>query len=182
MFYPELKGPALDAYRQMVKKLKATASKELGVSEDELVTRSLRPADIGQNASTPDHYVGLTALTWTNIINAQTIADNRFVGICGVSVGSGSTAIPTLGAGADVRNLSSAVDQIRITRKGSVARYWQVKPLVHWAHGTGWVDDPVTVDQNTTITVEGLSRLASSIAGFDLLGVVVEKRGLLINP
>lgn len=182
MFYPELKGPALDAYRQMVAKLKDKAMQELALGPEDIVTRDLRPADIGGDASTPDYRVGLTALTWTTIVNAASIADGRFVGINGVSMTTNSTAIPTLGAGGDATNIVPNVEQLRITRKGSVARYWNLKPIGGFENLTGWADDPITIDQNTTITVEGLSRLASSITGFSLIGAVVEKRGILINP
>lgn len=177
-FYPTLEGPAMEAYRGMVSALKAKARTELNLTDADIVLRDLRPADLGEDSSTPDYNVGLTVLTWTAIVSNVTIADNRFVGINGVYQYMSGTS----GAGAVVPNVPT-VEQIRITRKGSVARYWQVKPIADWEHKTGWVDDPIIVDQNTTITIEGLARNASSIAGkFDLIGAVVEKRGLLINP
>ncbi|MCD6138673.1 MAG: hypothetical protein J7J91_08955 [Deltaproteobacteria bacterium] len=177
-WYPELKGPALDAYRKMVKMLKERAMRELNLSESEIVVRDLRPADLGQDSSTPDYNVGLTALTWTPIVNNVTISDNRFIGINGFMIKHSSTA----GAGS-VEVDVPVVEQIRITRKGTTARYWQVKQIGYFENNVGYCDDPVTVDQNTTITIEGLARTASSLAGkFDILGVVVEKKGILVSP
>lgn len=183
-FYPALEGPALDAYRKMVTNLKARAQKELNLTEDEIVVRQLRPADLyAGDASTPDYNIGLTTTTWTNIVNAQTIADNRFVGINGFMVRNSGTA-PVLGAGIlAITAWTPAVEQVRITRKGSVARYYVVKAIPVFESQIGYTDEPVTIDQNTTVTIEGLARLGSSISTtFDILGAVVEKKGLLINP
>jgi len=180
-FYPTLEGPALDAYRRMVADLKAKAMKELGLREDELVVRQLRPADLGAAVTVPDYPVGLTAVTWTNIVSAQTIADNRFVGINGFMVRNQGTAVAL--PGNNLIPYAPAVEQVRITRKGSVARYFVVKYIPEWESQTGYTDEPVTVDQNTTVTIEGLATTASSIATtFDIIGAVVEKKGLLINP
>lgn len=186
MFYPELKGPALDAYREMVRTLKAKAMKEMALGPEDIVTRPLRPADLEQDTSTPDYAVGLTALTWTTIVNDVTIDDNRFVGINGFYVvNSGTAALNNenvVNMGQSYPN-SPTIEQIRVTRKGSVARYWQVKPIANWEGHTGYCDDPIILDQNTTCKIEGLSRYASSLLGrFDIIGAVVEKRGLLINP
>lgn len=173
-WYPELKGPALDAYRQMVANLYARAQKELGLSPDDLVIRDLRPEDIG--ASSADFRVGTANADWATLIDNKTIGDNRFVGIYGVVLADTG--------GTDAFGLPNEppISQIRITRKGSMARYWNVKPVWAFQSKVGYTDDPVTVDQNTTITVEAWSRTASSLEGFTLLGVVVEKKGLLINP
>lgn len=171
-WYPTLEGPALDAYRKMVSSLVAKASTELNLGMDELVVRDLRPEDIG--ASSADFYWGLDAAAWSTPISAQTIADNRFVGINGVAL-FGYRDQTSVGG-------SAVVSQIRVTRKGSVARYWVTKPVNSFENKVGYCDDPVTVDQNTTITVELWSRLAATVSNFTLLGAVVEKRGILISP
>jgi len=173
-WYPDLKGPALDAYKKMVQTLFAKAERELGLTRDQLVLRDLRPEDIG--ASSADFYVGTKATSFYALIDNQTIADNRFVGINGI-------VLPNT-ASTDAFGLESEppISQIKITRKGSVARYWNVKPVWAFESRVGYTDDPVTIDQNTTITVEAWARTASSLSGFTLLGAVVEKRGLLISP
>ena len=170
MFYPKLEGPALEAYRMTREKVKSTCMKQLGLSEDEVVIRPLRPEDYG--ASSIDAYMGITAAGWESVISAQTIDDNRFIGICGFY--SGSTSGSSEG---DV-----PISQIRITRKGSVTRYWPVKEIQGWEEKIGYADDPITVDQNTTITLDVWGRTASSISNIGLVGVVAESRGLLVNP
>jgi len=176
-FYPELNGPALDAHRKMIDSLKARAMKELNLGPDEIVVRPLRPADLGDSSSSPDYGFGMTALTWSNIVNNQTIADCRYIGINGIHMFANNAST------AATRDGVPPVSQIRITRKGSMSRYWPVHPISHFQHSTGWADDPIMVDQNTSITIEGLARNAASLTDvFDLLGVVVEKRGMLINP
>ena len=83
-FYEKLEGAALDAYVQMVRKLRETAASELKLPEEELVFRPLRPEDLGLTTPEWTFNVASTA-TWNKIIDAKTIADNRFVGINGIS-------------------------------------------------------------------------------------------------
>jgi hypothetical protein len=173
-WYPKLEGPALDAYRRMASELMAKAARELNLGPDGLILRELRPEDIG--ASSADFYTGVGATTWTDIISSQTIADNRFVGINGIMLQD------TPGTSAFGLEVEPAISQVKITRKGSVTRYWVVKPVWAFESRVGYCDDPITVDQNTTLTVSAWARTASSLKGFTLLGAVVEKRGLLINP
>lgn len=173
-WYPTLQGPALDAYRKMIAKLKAKATKELNLSETEVVVRDLRPEDLG--ASSADFYVGTKATDWLELVSNQTIGDNRFVGINGIQI-QDTTSTNDLGV-----ELEPAISQIKITRKGSVAAYWVVKPVWSFESRVGYTDNPITIDQNTTVTIEAWARTASSLKGFTLLGAVVEKRGLLISP
>ena len=174
MIYPELEGSALEAFRQMLASLKSKAMKELRLPEDQIVVRDLRPEDYG--AASADLYCGILETAWGNIINAQTIGDNRFIGINGFFMAS------TCAAAAGTIGPSPAVTQIRVTRKGSVTRYWYVQPIVGFEGKTGWFDDPFTADQNTTITIESWNRIGGSIGAIGFLGAVVEKRGVLINP
>jgi len=173
-WYPKLEGPALEAYKRMVDTLRTRAMKELNLSADDIVLRDLRPEDIG--ASSADFYVGTKAADWYSIIDSQTISDGRFVGINGVVLADTG--------GTDAFGLANEppISQIKITRKGSVTRYWNVKPVWAFEGKVGYCDDPITVDQNTTITVEVWARSASSLEGFTLLGAVAEKRGILISP
>jgi hypothetical protein len=100
------------------------------------------------------------------IINAATIADNRFVGI------NGFCHNPT----------TKLLTQLTITRRGGVARIWNIEAVQHQESKLFFVDDPIVIDQNTTITVVGYNSSASTNAAYPLqfLGAVVEKRGLLI--
>jgi len=172
MIYPKLKGPALEAYRQMVSTLKQKAMKELGLPESEIVIRSLRPDDLGGKASlsTLDFNFGSNSVTWDAVVNGRTIADNRFVGINGFFF-SGT-------AGGEM----TAWSQVKVTKMGAVSRYWNVAPVEFWEDSTCYFDDPITVDQNTTVTVETWTRDTGSHFNWGLIGAVAEKRGLLINP
>jgi hypothetical protein len=176
--YPEFAGPALQAHREAVQEMKRRATRELNVGEDQIVVRDLLPQDLGGSASTPDFYCNVKALGFGDIlakvndaIGAQTVGDNRWLAIEGVAL-NGTVTI----------NTEPPVQQLRITRKGSVARYWTIGPVALFEHAAGWADDPVIVDQNTTVQVEALARTAGTTSALRLLGTVVEKRGLLINP
>jgi len=180
-WYPTLTGPALDAYRKMVASLVAKAQKETGLSlaAGELVVRELRPEDLG--ASSADFYVGTKATDWYALIDSKTIEDNRWVGINGVYMGGATAGTMETAVGNESAVLPQ-VSQIKIERMGSVARYWVVEPIQSFENFTGWCDDPITIDQNTTVTISAWARTASSLQKFKLLGAVVEKKGILISP
>jgi hypothetical protein len=172
MIYPKLKGPALEAYRQMVSKLKQKAVQELGLPESEIIIRQLRPDDLGGKASlsTQDFNFGRASAGWDTIVNGQTIADNRFIGVNGFFFTGTHTGEAT------------GCSQIKVTKMGAVTRYWNVGPVEFWEDKIGYFDDPVVVDQNTTVTVETWTRDSGSQFNWGLVGAVAEKRGLLINP
>ena len=168
--YPELKGNALRAYESMVNKLRQKAMSELKLSASEVVVRPLRPLDI--NATVTDWYItnnGISSSAYAALTNIDgaTIANSRFVGINGIFNQTGA----------------SSLHAVRITREGAVAREWAVDTIPAWKHQAAWVDDPVTLDRNTTVTIAGWHGIASTLANtFGFLGAVAEKRGLLINP
>ena len=166
-FYTELAGNALLAWKQGSDKIKSKAAGELGLTTDGLIVRQLRPEDLG--SARPWHQVDFAATnTWTDFasISTDTIADNRFCYVGGFYHNEGA----------------GELNQVRITREQSTTRYWVVTPLRGFRHHTGWADDGWTVDQNTIITISGICQSASTIVEIDFLGLVAEKRGLLINP
>lgn len=168
MFYPELKGNALEAYNTMVTNLRSRARAELKLSDSGIVVRPLRPEDLG--LSNGEWYLNMDASSgsvWnTSDIDAKTVADNRFIGINGVFDNNGGD-----------------VCAVRITREGATAREWDVIDIHNKKHKCGYVDDPVTIDQNTTVTVSLYLGAASTLNNtFGLIGAIAEKRGLLINP
>lgn len=167
-FYQELKGVALDAYNKMVSVLMSKAGKELSLGKPDLILRSLRPEDIVPTTTGCWCFAPTTTLGWNTLINANTIADNRFVGINGVSDG---TAAPLL-------------SQVRITRAASVAVIWNIQELQTNVDNRMYVDDPFTIDQNTSLTIEAWNCTTTTASCYNLvfLGAVVEKRGLLVNP
>ena len=168
-FYEKLEGAALDAYVKMVRLLKEKAMMELKLPETELVFRPLRPDDLG---ITGKWTWDVASTAWTTIRSAYTIADNTFVGINGVCYPverwTGDTA--------------KAISQLRITREASVAREWNIQGIPHLESQTVFVDDPITVDQNTSIKIEAYGISTNSTDPLILHGAVVERRGLVISP
>lgn len=176
-WYDKLDGVALDAYKKMVNSLKDRAMKELNLSEDQIVVRQLRPQDLGVGSNTAHYNAAITANTWSTIVDT-TIGDNKFVGIYGFVIRTGST-----NAAGELVPTKPVLEQVRITREGSIARYYNVKPINFFQCGIGYTDEPITVSQNTSIKIEGFSATSSTLSGnFDILGVVVEKKGMTIYP
>lgn len=183
MWYKDLEGPALEAYRNMVAELKRRAMQELNLPADDIVVRPLRPNDcVNLNSgATSDWFIGQTAVTWEPVVNGKTVADNVFIGINGIYVGTSTVAAVIVTPKGNQRQ-SAILSQVRVTAKGNLKRYWYVEPINNWENVTGWCDDPVIADQNTVLTVETWGRVASSLNNWGLIGAVAEKRGLLINP
>lgn len=169
-FYTELKGPALEAYHRMKEVLIDKAMKELNLPRSMLIIRQLRSPDMtGSDISATDEqfrygFNGGNSAFSTITNSTNTIADNRFIGINAVF------------------NNEAITDalQVRIDREGTTTRFWQTKPIRHYRNIMGWVDDPVTVDQNTVLTVQAYSQTATTTTDFGFMGVVVEKKGLLV--
>ncbi len=164
MLYPQFKGVPFIAYDVLVKKLKKQAKEEMGLPESEIVVRSLRPEDIG--FTNPIFASTTSADTWTNSVNTYTIADNRYVGIHGVVFDADENTVVAL----------------RITREGKTARIWAIQQVSGFEDKAGYADDPITIEQNTQITIEEYGLATTKTNEICLLGVVVERRGLLINP
>lgn len=162
-YYEKLEGAALQAYREMVRTLKEKAMKELKLSEGELITRMLRSDDIG--ASVASSTFNVSAAGWNTIIDSKTVADNRFVGINGVLVAESGTSV---------------VSQLRITKMGDIKRYWVIQDVNFLESPVVYFDDPITVDQNTTIKVEAYGMATDSEWRCNFIGAVVEKKGLLV--
>lgn len=165
MFYPELVGTAQAAYLRLVKELKIKASAELGVPENELIVRNMRPEDL-EFANSEWYFTPNSAGAWNTLVSSTIIDDNRFVGIYGI------------------HNNEAAAEacQLRIQRMGSYVRYWNVQQIKSFESKVGFVDDPFTVDQNTSITIDLWVRSASTLTDLSFIGVTVEKEGMVINP
>ena len=76
------------------------------------------------------------------------------------------------------------IHSVKITRAGSVARWWNTQRVAIQENNELFVDDPIIVEQNQQITIEGYNGLTSTdpTHEFGFIGCVVEKRGLVINP
>jgi len=163
-YYFKLEGPALAALTALTREVKKVAMTQLKVSEDEIVTRPLRPEDVG--LSTPVWTFNISSANAWNTLISHTIASDRFVGINGVLYQVSGTAVIT---------------QLRVTRAGQKKRYWQIQGVEYTENQTMFFDDPIIVEQNTPITVEGYATATSSAETLCFLGVVAERKGILIQ-
>jgi len=166
-FYQDLRGRPLDAFGKTEDKLLAKASAQLGLSREDIIIRPLMAEDLDSSLSSFNFSVTTTSGSNT-LINAQTIADNKFISINGICYPESSPLI----------------DYVKITRSGSVARLWPIEHIPAQDDNTMWADDPITVDQNTTITIEGYNDTTSTNSTENLIfiGLVAEKRGMNLNP
>lgn len=163
--YFKLEGPALEAYRQMVKDLKEKAMREMKLPESEIIVRSLRPEDL--ELSTPEWTFNIaSSAAWNTMVNNQTIDSNRFVGICGVLIAESG---------------ESAVSQIKITRMGQDKRFWQIQGINYLEDAVVFFDDPIIVDQDTPLTISGYGVSTDSAFKCIFIGAVAEKKGLLVQ-
>ena len=162
MLYPKLEGPPLEAYNASVQIIKARAIKELNLPPDQIIVRPMRPDDLGLTAEW--NWNTGTSNDTATYINAATVADNRFMAIYGVADPLGY------------------VSQLKINRGGSDARIWNIQAINNFTNNIGYMDDPVTLDQNTQVTITGFATTDNSAYKLILVGVVAERRGIVINP
>lgn len=173
MFFPELKGTSLQAYVTLVNDLTKKAAKELyninwnpGYPVPSgLVRRNLRPEDL-EFTNSEWRLTLSSGSAWNAVVSSAVIDDNRFIGIYGVH---NNEAI-------------DEVAEVKITKMGKDARYWNVQPIASFENKIGYADDPITVDQNTAITISLWGDKATTLTDFSFVGVTVEKAGLVINP
>ncbi|MCD6240466.1 hypothetical protein J7K27_02935 [Candidatus Bathyarchaeota archaeon] len=163
-YYFKLEGPALAALTAVTKEIKRIATAQLKVSEDEIVTRPLRPEDLG--LSNPVWTFNISSANAWNTLISHTIPSDRFISINGILYQVSGTAVLT---------------QLRITRAGQKKRYWQIQGAEYTENQTMFFDDPVIVEQNTPITIEGYATATSSDEKLCFLGVVAERKGILIQ-
>lgn len=162
--YLKLEGPPLDAQKKMIENLKRRAMKMLNLPASEIVMRALRPTDL--DLSTPEWSFNITSGQWNTMVNI-TVADNRFIGINGIVY---------------LETSSQSISELKITRMGKVAKYLNIEGIILCENPYQFIDDPVIVDQNTNITIEGYGIGTNATEKMGFLGAVAEKRGLLINP
>lgn len=163
--YPQLIGGALEAWRETRKVLLAKARSELGLADKDLVVRLLTPEDLGL-ATTDQWAFTKTSTGIGTLISSTVIGDNQFVSINGISLPA-----------------SSPLNQINITRRGRLARRWNVQYCNQQDDRTEFFSDPITIDQNQSFTITadtGSSTLTSAEIVFH--GLVVEKDGLKVSP
>ena len=165
--YHELKGVPLDAYNKCCNEILRRAQEQLGLPREEIILRDLISDDLGKTGKWWFAVTGTSG--WNTLVNTYTVADNRFICISGIFNEESTAAV---------------VHTIRITRAGSVARWWNVQRVGMQDDQELHVDDPIIVDQNQAITVEGYNALTTTATTEEIgfIGCVAEKRGLVINP
>jgi len=160
-YFYYFRGVPLSVYNSLVTELKRRAMWEL--AEKDIVIRPLRPEDLG--LATPEWTFNIVTTTWNVMINT-TIADLTWVGIYGV-----------LYAVLDTQ----AVSQLEVISMGNNERYWQIQGCGFTENSSFFFDDPVMIDQNTNITINGYGVVNGAAEKICFLGVVVEKGGILIQ-
>ena len=169
MFYPKLEGVPLEAHRATVNKLKELAKTELKLGDEGIVTRGLRPEDLGLTGRWS--FVVTSTSGYHTMVNASTIANTRFISLEGVFYPKSSPQLIT---------------QLEINRAGSIVRYWNIQGVNFLQDNMIFFDDPVTLGQNQPITIRGYNPTTSTNAAASpeevvLIGTVVEKKGLTVN-
>ncbi len=159
MSYTELKGEALDMYRVGIGEIKRRAMQELGLSESEIIVRSLRPEDIG--LTTSEWTITPTAGSWGDYVDVS-VGDQRFLLINGV------------------HKTTAYASQLRITREGKVAAIWNIQACPQLRDKSLYFE-PVFCDQNTLLHIEDYG-ITASAEKLVLFGAVAEPKGLVINP
>lgn len=163
--YQELKGPPLSAQKKMVEDLKKRAMKELKLPANEIVIRNLRPTDLGLSNPAWTFNISSAGL-WNTMVNI-TVADSRFIGINGIVY---------------LETSAQSISELKITRMATIAKYWNIEGAILCENPYQFIDDPIIIDQNTNLTIEGYATGTNATEKMGFLGAVAEKRGLLINP
>lgn len=166
MFYPKLEGVSFDAHKAAVNKLQALAKKELKLGDEGIVTRALRPEDLGKTGYW--NFSITTTSGWNTMVNAATVANTRFISLEGIFY---------------PKSAAQLVSELEINRSGSIVRYWTIQGVNYLENNMIFFDDPITLGQNQPITIKGYnpSTTTSSVEEVVFLGTVVEKKGLTIN-
>jgi hypothetical protein len=164
--YADLKGVPLDAYNKCCNEILRRAQEQMGLPREEIILRDLRSDDLGVTGKWK--FSVTTTAGWNNLVCTYSISDNRFICISGIFT---EMTVPN-------------VHSIRITRAGSVARWWNVQRIALQDDNEMHIDDPIIVDQNQTITIEGYNGMTTTTTTEEIgfIGCVAEKRGLVINP
>jgi len=160
-YYYYFKGIPLAVYSKLVEELKRRAMREL--PKEDIIIRPLRPEDLG--LATPEWTFNIVTTTWNIMINT-TIADVTWIGIYGVLYAMSDT---------------QAVSQVRIRSMQDWERYWQIQGCNYTESSSFFFDDPLIIDQNTNILIEGYGVANGVAEKICFLGVIAEKKGLLIK-
>ena len=175
----------------------AMASRELSLAEDRLVVRDIRPMtdlemyDADAATGTAEDWIFDTATSGTGykaLCASRTMADQRYVCIFGVRdlrTNIGTTAINVTAAGTVKQNESAKlVSLLRFTVGGAYKVIWDTNVMEAYKDNmVAFSPSVVIIPQNVSYQIEAFKDAAKEgDVMLQLIGVVVEPRGLVISP
>jgi hypothetical protein len=163
--FTTLSGTALHARNEAKKKNINSAVTELKIPENELIVRQLRPEDIGLSPTIAGEWTFSLSAGNNTIVDSKNIADNRFVSIYGVRIAQSAAQVSV---------------QAKITRENQDKRFWPLQGVSLTRDSTFYYDDPVTIRQNTPITIVVSANGTNTAEKLVFLGDVVERKGILV--
>jgi hypothetical protein len=137
------------------------AAQQCGLTGDSVVVRILRPEDLG--LTTSFGFTSTALNTWENWVSS-TVADCTFVAILGVSYSG------------------TSFSQVRVQGGSSYVGYANLGFVSGLESQVYYFQQPIIVEQNQPIIIDVISRAIAGPEYVNLMGIVVEKRGMTINP
>lgn len=159
-----------DAFNEMLTKLRGKIQSELKLTAEgmsKFIERDLRPEDLG--LSTPEWtFTPSSGSAWINLVNTYNISDNRYIGILGIRYLTADDPQP--------------LTQLKITKAGKDVRYWSIQGCNLLEYESMFFYDPVTVEQNTPLTIKAYNATSTLTAqNIVFMGIVLEKEGILVS-
>lgn len=199
---PELTPGAVGSIRnQVINAVVKTAATELGLPQDKLVVRDVRPVgDLqmyagGTTDATVEDWIydssTITASAYNTVTGDKTMGDNRFVALFGVRDLRGTLTIHATGAGGtsnyyEMFSMASVVSQIKVAVGGSDKVIWDIESIQPYKNQmVGFTNSPVIIPQNTLFNIKYYyngAQCPGSRVNLQLIGVTVEPRGKVIAP
>lgn len=166
-------GQAGAIRNEIVRRMIAEAMAKTNLSEDKIVVRDIRAKDdvilySGGSAVDLEDWgcvTGTTANAYETMA-ADTMADQRWIGIYGVKVDEDALSCTAL----------------KFNIGGADRVIWQLQALNEDDGFVGFCPSGVIIPQNDPYTISRWVRIASTSTHIVLKGVVVEPRGKLISP
>ena len=187
-FYAEFRGAPVEARARAVQLAIRKAEQSTGLKyPQDLLVRPLRPNDLGNLGGT---WETLSVGTTLSELHNLALANNTWLVVYGIHLNRTIANEAATAADRPVEwrvNRSMAVEDIQrfqIARAGRTSREWTINMIPTFINKSGWVDDPIIVGENENITTSLVAQTASTLDGraYAILGDIVEKRGLVINP
>ena len=186
----------------------ALASKELSIPPTNLVVRDVRPFnDLGMyaggtTAAAIDEWLydatTTTANAFTSVSGAKTMGDQKFVALFGIRDLRRGVGVHSTGMGADWESTAAASDAwhpyplagavvslVKINVGGADKVIWDLTSMEAYQDmNVGFTQAPVLIPQNVSYNLYYYFKTTAAglRAWLQLIGVVVEPRGLTISP